>query len=78
MLIKELGWPAAHTPRPSAPGEHPSPVPECVTAGPGLRSAVDELKAQLLTLQVVSTLLRAFQHAASAINLLKPCQDVSC
>ena len=54
MLIRGLGWPAAETQRPGPPGQCDSPDAAGVLAGPGLRSAEEELKAQLLALQVVS------------------------
>ena len=54
MLIRGLGWPAAETQRPGPPGQGDPPDAGGVMAGPGLRSAEEELKAQLLALQVVS------------------------
>lgn len=54
MLIHGLGWPAAETQRPGPPGQGDPPHTAGVLAGPGLRTAEDELKAQLLALQVVS------------------------
>lgn len=57
MLIRGLGWPAAETQRPGDPGKGKPPAAGGVLAGPGLRSAEEELKAQLLALQVVSQAL---------------------
>ena len=57
MLIHGLGWPAAETQRPGPPGQGDPPDTAGVLAGPGLRTAEDELKAQLLALQVVSRTL---------------------
>lgn len=54
MLIRGLGWPAAETQRPGPPGQGDPLDAGGVLAGPGLRSAEEELKAQLLALQVVS------------------------
>lgn len=54
MLIRGLGWPSAETQRPGPPGQGDPPDADGVLAGPGLRSAEEELKGQLLTLQVVS------------------------
>lgn len=63
MLIRGLGWPAAETQRPGPPGQGEPPNAAGVLAGPGLRSAEEELKAQLLALQVVS-------HAELCLDLL--------
>ena len=54
MLIRGLGWPSAETQRPGPPGQADPPDAAGVLAGPGLRSAEEELKGQLLALQVVS------------------------
>lgn len=55
MLIESLGWPVAEAQHSVTQAEgEPTPA-ACVMIGPGLRPAEDELKAQILTLQVVST-----------------------
>lgn len=64
MLTRGLGWPTAETQRPEPPGKGEAPGAGGVLAGPGLRSAEEELKAQLLALQVVS-------DAASGATMLK-------
>ena len=60
MLIRGLGWPAAEVQRPGPQGQTDPPAAGGVLAGPGLRSAEDELSAQLLTLQVVSSVTSLF------------------
>lgn len=71
MLIRGLGWPAAEVQRPGPQGQADPPNAGGVLAGPGLHSAEYELSIQLLTLQVVSSIL--FSFAALA---LEPATDL--
>ncbi|KAL3142038.1 hypothetical protein ABBQ32_004670 [Trebouxia sp. C0010 RCD-2024] len=58
MLTRGLGWPTAETQRPEPPGKGEAPGAGGVLAGPGLRSAEEELKAQLLALQVIGAAVK--------------------
>jgi hypothetical protein len=62
MLIQGLGWLVAQAQRSVPQTEGEQGAADAVMIGPGLRPA-DELKAQLLTLQVVSIAL-AMSNAA--------------
>ena len=57
MLTQGLGWPPAEAQRPGHQGVSDPPAVSGALAGPGLRPAEEELRAQLLTLQVVSAQL---------------------
>jgi hypothetical protein len=63
MLIQGLGWLVAQAQRSVPQTEGEQGAADAVMIGPGLRPAEDELKAQLLTLQVVSIAL-AMSNAA--------------
>ena len=54
MLIQGLGWPMAQAQPSISQTEGEQDAADAVMIGPGLRPAEDELKAQILTLQVVS------------------------
>lgn len=54
MLIQGLGWLVAQAQRSVPQTEGEQGAADAVMIGPGLRPAEDELKAQILTLQVVS------------------------
>ena len=73
MLIRGLGWPAAETQRPGPLGQCDPPDASGVLAGPGLCSAEEELKAQLLALQVVSRARLCLCPAAAAHPVRHAC-----
>ncbi len=54
MLIQGLGWPMAQAQHSVSQTQGEEGTADAVMIGPGLRPAEDELKAQILTLQVVS------------------------
>ncbi|KAL0021859.1 hypothetical protein WJX77_009077 [Trebouxia sp. C0004] len=59
MLIQGLGWPMAQAQRSIPQTEGEQSAAGTIMIGPGLRTAEDELKAQILTLQVIGAGLKA-------------------